>query len=109
MRSFVRFAVVIFALAGLIFPAGSVSAALVDGLAVYSSMEGATGATPGQYWEDISGNGRHVTNLAAPAYDGSSDFGGIYRSTAVSFLDETSGDNINDYQMTVLDGFQLRS
>ena len=104
MRVFVRLTAAAFVLTATVLTTGAASAALSDGLAVYSSMEDATGATPSLYWEDVSGNGRHVTNLAAPAYDGSSDAGGTNRSTAVSFIDGTSGDNINEYKMSVIDG-----
>ena len=104
MKLFVTFTSLAVVLTALVFPGDPASAALVDGLAVYSSMEGAMGATASQYWEDVSGNGRHVTNLAAPAYDGSGDAGGANRSTAVSFIDGTSGDSINEYKMSVIDG-----
>ena len=104
MKLFVTFTSVAVLLTAIVFPGDPASAAFVDGLAVYSSMEDAAGAAPAEYWEDVSGNGHHVTNLAAPTYDGSWDVGGTNRTTAVSFIDGTSGDGINDYKMSVIDG-----
>ena len=83
--------------------ASSAQAGLGTGLGLYSSMDSATPAVADQYWQDASGNDYYVNNLAAPAYDGSSDLGGTNRSTAVDCTDADTINNPN--KMTVAGGY----
>ena len=59
----------------------------------------------GSYWQDVSGNGHHVTNIAPPPYDGSADLGGsAARSTALD-MTQLFPDSTEQMEMYFQDGF----
>ena len=84
--------------------AGTAQAALDNSLLMLTPDD-LTPTTPAAYWQDVSGNDHHVTNIAPPAYDGSTDPGGsAARSTALD-MTQTFPDSTEPMEMYVQDGF----
>ena len=84
--------------------AGAAHAALNTSLLMLTPDD-LTPTTPANYWQDVSGNGHHVGNIAPPSYDGSGDLGGTAaRSTAID-LTQNFPDSSEQMEMYFVDGF----
>ncbi len=101
LRSF-GFVAVLFAT----LAAGSAThAALSSGLEVFSSMDGLTVGDPLHYWEDVSGNGRHILRNIE-VQDRSADMNAIgATNTHVTAADFEEGSANTSLTATVIDGF----
>ena len=100
-----RFLSVLAVFVAALAAAASAQAAVSDGLALYSSMEGLTPGDPLYYWEDLSGNGHHVLR-GIEVDDRSADMNAVgATNTHVTAADFEEGNIVTNMNAWVNDGY----